>query len=195
MKHSLRAEKRGSISGRQLRRKGKIPGVIYGPPHDGAELIAVNEQELLALLRSHSSGIVDVELEGEAPAPALIAEVQRDVLNGKVLHVDFRRVNIDEPITAPVRVELVGDSPAERAGGVVQLVRHELEVSCLPRDLPESIRVDIGKLEIGDHLAAADVPLPPGVTLEDDPDTVVVVALPAGETDDEGDSEGGEAQA
>lgn len=187
MNHSLRAEKRGNVTARRLRREGKVPGVIYGPPKEGAELIAVDEQELLALLRSHPSGIVDVAVEGEPPVPALIAEVQRDDLTGKVLHVDFRRVNASERITVPVRVVLVGDSPAEREGGVVQLIRHELEVSCLPRDLPESIRVDISNLGIGDHLVAADVALPAGVDLADDPDTVVVVALAANETD--GDSE------
>ena len=177
MKPSLRVEKRSGESGRKLRRQGKVPGVIHGRPPGPGVLIAVEERELLALLRQHPAAVVDVSVKGEAPAPALIAEVQRDFLNGRLLHVDLRRVNPNEKIRVPVRVELAGESPAERQGGVVQLILHELEVECLPDDLPGFLKVDVGGLEIGDRLTAGDVALPPGVELAGDPEAVVAVAL------------------
>lgn len=178
MKPSLRVERRGRESGRKLRRQGKVPGVIHGRPPGPGELITVEERELLALLREQPTAVVDVSVEGEAPAPALIAEVQRDFLNGRLLHVDLRRVSRNEKIRVPVRVELAGESPAERQGGVVQLALHEVEVECLPDDLPGSIKADVGGLEIGDRLTAGDLALPPGVKLADDPEAVVAVALP-----------------
>jgi len=178
LKPSLRVERRNGESGRKLRRKGKVPGVIHSRPPGPGELIAVEERELLALLREHPSAVVDVAVEGEAPAPALIAEVQRDFLNGRLLHVDFRRVERNQKIRVPVRVELAGESPAERQGGVVQLLRHELEVECLPDDLPASLNADVGQLGIGDRLTAGELALPAGVELADDPEAVVAVALP-----------------
>jgi len=187
LKPSLQVERRNGESGRKLRQKGKVPGVIYSRPPGPGELIAVDEKELLALLREHPSAVVDVAVEGEAPAAALIAEVQRDFLSGRLLHVDFRRVARNEKIRVPVRVELAGDSPAERQGGVVQLLLHELEVECLPDDLPGTIRMDVGGLEIGGRLTAGDVVLPPRVELAGDPEAVVAVALPP--QADEGEAE------
>jgi len=178
LKPSLQVERRNGESGRKLRRKGKVPGVIYSRPPGPGVLIAVDERELLALLREHPSAVVDVSVEGETPAQALIVEVQRDFLNGRLLHVDFRRVARNEKIRVPVRIELAGESPAERQGGVVQLLRHEVEVSCLPDDLPGFLSADVGKLEIGNRLTAGDLALPAGVGLADDPEAVVAVALP-----------------
>jgi len=193
---SLKVERRGKESGRKLRRQGKVPAVIYGGSPGPGELIAVEERELSALLRDHPSAVVEIAVDGGEPVPALIAEVQRDFLSGRLLHVDFRRINRNEKIRVPVRVELSGESPAERQGGVVQLVLHELEVECLPDDLPSALTVDVGGLEIGDRLTARDLVLPPGVELAEDPEAVVAVALPpqvdAEDAEDAAGSEGAE---
>jgi len=179
---------------RRLRASGKIPGVIYGKPFGGASAaIAVDEKELAGLLHSHPGAVLDLEMPEGGAKPVLITEVQRDAISGRVLHVDFHQIDLNEKIRVAVRLEPVGDSPAEKAGGIVQLVQHEIEVECLPKDLPEAIPVPLDRLGLGDRLTAGDLALPAGVSLACDADTVVAaVLMPVKEQgEDAPDAEGG----
>lgn len=162
---------------RQIRESGKIPGVVYGKAVNKPTSIAVNEKELLAILRSHPRAILDMEVPGIGNQAVMMTDVQRDPISHKVLHIDFHQVDLDKKIKAPARLEANGQSPGEKEGGLLQFVIHELDVECYPRDFPESIPVDVSGLQLGDHLTVADLKMPSGVEASADPDAVVVAVL------------------
>jgi len=161
----------GTRAARRLRRSGSVPGVVYG--HQEATVaIAVSGDELSRAIR-HGARIIDLK-QGEAVQRALIKELQWDPLGHDILHVDFTRISKDEKLELPVRIELRGTSPGVTGGGILGQSLHELTIECLPDSIPNSIRVSIGNLQIGDVIHVRDLTLPPGVTVKDDPDAVVV---------------------
>ena len=157
----------------RLRRKGRIPGVLYGKNRDN-RLLHVDQGELVRLLQQEgSSAVLQLQLEGETQA-VIIQELQRDPVKGQILHVDFKAIRMDEPVEKEVPLKLEGEAPGEKAGGVLQQQLRYVEIRCLPSQLPGEISVDVSNLEIGDVLTLAEVPLPEGVELLSDPDQVVV---------------------
>jgi large subunit ribosomal protein L25 len=161
----------GTHAAKQLRKQGQVPGVVYG--HKEATVsIAVSAEELSRAIR-HGARIIDLK-QGEATQRALIKELQWDPLGHDILHVDFTRISKDEKLELRVRIQLRGTSPGVTAGGVLSQALHELTVECLPESIPDSIRVNIGNLQIGDVIHIRDIALPPGVALKGDPDAVVV---------------------
>jgi large subunit ribosomal protein L25 len=166
----------GTRAARRLRRGGQVPGVVYG--HQEATVpIAVRGDELSRAIR-HGARIIDLK-QGEAVQRALIKELQWDPLGHDILHVDFTRISKDEKLELPVRIELRGTSPGVTAGGILSQVLHELTIECLPDSIPNSIRVNIGAMQIGDVLHIRELTLPPGVTVKADPEAVVVqIAAP-----------------
>lgn len=173
----------GSRHARRLRAQGIIPGVLYGKGH--ARAIAVPERELRAVLTGSSGlhAILDVVLEGQKTVhPSVLAEYQQDPIRGTLTHIDLREVRLDRPIQATVTVNLVGESPGVKAGGVLSLVTRELQVEALPTSIPEHIDVDLSALEVGDVLRLEQVVPPEGVTFLDDPyETVIAtVSVPRG---------------
>lgn len=176
---SIRAETRTSRTKgglRRLRGQGKVPGNLYGGT-EGSTLIAVDERELLALLRQHPNAVFDLEMPGADRKPVMVAEVQRDPLTRHVLHIDLREIDLKRPVRTHAPLEPAGESPAEREGGIVQMLLHELEIECLPADIPDAIPVDVSGLRLGDSLTVRDLKLPPGVTVRTDPKLVVVTVL------------------
>ncbi|MFT4547034.1 MAG: large subunit ribosomal protein L25 [Verrucomicrobiales bacterium] len=182
---TLEAQKRttsGTAAARRMRREGIIPAVIYGAAQDEYP-VQVNAKKFGELLRSSASEnfLVDLQIEGakESSKLALIQDVQHHPLSGIILHIDFNAVNENQEIHASVPLELTGDAPGVKAGGIVDQQHYELEVHCLPTNLPESLTVDIGELEMGASLHVGDIKFPEGVsaTLGDDV-IVVLVAEP-----------------
>ena len=169
----------GTRAARRLRRAGKVPGVVYG--HKEATVaIAVPGDELAKAIR-HGARIIDLQ-QGEGVQRALIKDLQWDPLGHDILHVDFTRISKDEKLELPVRIELRGTAPGAVAGGVLSQALHEVTVECLPDSIPNSIRVNIGALQIGDVIHVRDITLPPGVAIKDEPDAVVVqVTAPVAE--------------
>jgi large subunit ribosomal protein L25 len=169
----------GTRAARRLRRTGQVPGVIYG--HKEATLsIAVSGDELTKAIR-HGARIIDLKQSGGVQR-ALIKELQWDPLGHDILHVDFTRISKDEKVELPVRIELRGTAPGVAAGGVLSQALHELTIECLAESIPDSIRVSLANLQIGEVIHVRDLTLPPGVTAMADPDTVVVqVTAPAAE--------------
>lgn len=178
---------------RRLRDNGKVPGVVYGGKASGPTLIAVEEKELLALLRQHSNAVLELNLP-EGSKPVLVSDVQRDPVTRSVLHIDFREIDMQSSVRTQVRLEPAGEAPGEKAGGMLQQLLHELEIECLPADIPDVISVDVSRLDLGGSLTVADLALPPGVKLRTDPELVVATVLvprkdDAGEADEPGGEE------
>lgn len=161
---------------RQLRRAGWLPAVLYGA---GVESVAVQipyNEAVEVYRRAGTSTMVGVLMERQrVPRPAFIREVQQDPLSLQFLHMDLELVDPRRPITVSVPLVFVGESPAVRQGiGVLTHGIEEIEVHCLPADVPPHIEVDISVLERPDDaIRVADLKLPPEVEVRTDPDTVI----------------------
>ncbi|EFM11959.1 ribosomal 5S rRNA E-loop binding protein Ctc/L25/TL5 [Paenibacillus curdlanolyticus YK9] len=162
---------------RELRGQGKVPGVIYGSGLAGPTLIALAERDLLPLLRTHPNAVLDVAVPGGLKEPVVISEVQRDPLSHQVVHIDLHQINMNEKLKTHVRLEVTGDSTGVREGGILTLMLHELEIECLPNQLPEVIEINVASLGVGENLLVSDLTLPAGVTVRSDADQVVVTIL------------------
>jgi large subunit ribosomal protein L25 len=162
---------RGTHKARRQRRQGTVPAVLYGHGEATLSLSLVSDDLHKAIRRG--ARVVDLEQQGKVEK-VLIRDVQWDPLGHDILHVDFARVSADERIVIEVRLELRGTSPGVTAGGVLDQPLHNLEVECLAISVPESIRVNIGELQIGDVIHVRDLLLPEGVVAKADPDAVVV---------------------
>ena len=171
----------GSPEARRLRAKGLVPGVLYGSGKD-ASAFCVEERELRrALTGGHGlHAILDVVLDGESkPHHAVLKDYQLDPRRARLLHIDLQEVRLDEPIQAQVVVELVGDAAGVGQGGVLTQLTREVNVEALPMEVPERLTLDVTELEIGDSARVSDLTPPDGVTLLDDPETVLAsVAQP-----------------
>jgi large subunit ribosomal protein L25 len=164
-------EGRGSQKARQLRRKGLIPGVVYGHKQ-AAVSIALSAEELDNAIR-HGARVVDLHA-GKEVQKALIKEIQWDHLGKEIVHIDFARVAADERVKVMVRIETRGIAPGVAAGGVLDQPMHTLEVECLVSSVPESIRVNINELQLAQAIHLRDVVMPEGVKPLGDPDAIVI---------------------
>jgi large subunit ribosomal protein L25 len=170
---------RGTRAAAKLRKTGNIPAVVYGHKEETLS-VALSGEEVHTVLR-HKVQIVDLKMDGGVQK-AQIREVQWDHLGKEVLHVDLKRVSVDERIEISVPVELRGTAPGVTGGGVLDQPIHSLRIECLAVAVPESIRVNIGELQQGAAIHVRELNLPPDVKALDDPDAVVVhVTVPQAE--------------
>ncbi len=172
----LKAYKReatGKGPARRARAEGKLPGVIYGRGMDPVS-IAVERRDLALALQSEAgmNVLLDIELDGEAIL-SLTKELQRDPVKGRLLHVDFMKVDRTQEVDVEVPVQLVGESGGVSQGGVLEQPLHVLQVRCLPHEVPETIRADISGLGLGDTLKVSDLGTDESFQILNDPDTVV----------------------
>jgi len=184
-----RRERLGSSETRRLRKQGLVPGVLYG--RDEPISICIEERELRRALTGagglHSILDVQVDRTGKSHA-SILKDYQVDAVRGHVTHVDLQEVRLDQPIHATVTVQLHGgeDAPGVREGGVLSQPLRELNVEALPLEVPEHIDLDVSHMATGDTLRVSDVKVPDGVTLLDDPETVVAtVTAPTREVEPE----------
>lgn len=189
----LKAEKR-NVVGKQvkaLRREGKLPAVIYGRHVEPISISLEAHSASLALLKLTSSSLVTIDLEGKE-YPALVRERQRNYIKGDLTHVDFLAVDLTEKIRTMVGVHFVGVSTAVKDyNGVLVHNLEQLEVECLPTDLPERIEIDISVLQrIGDGIRVREVPISDKVTILNDPDEMVAVVTLAKEDEAAGEGAG-----
>ena len=154
-------ETRGTSNARRLRNAGSIPAILYG--HGGKNVsLTVPTEEIEAVLR-HGSHVVD--LQGAAQGSALLKEVQWDPFGIEVLHIDLTRVKAGESVEVTLVLELRGEAPGTKEGGVVQHSLHELEIECPVMSLPDKLEVNINHLALGDSITAAQVEIPQGAKL------------------------------
>lgn len=164
----LTAEPRSALGRsavRKLKATGAVPAVIYGAK-DKPEPLQVSKREISAML-SHASGeniLVELEIKGSGNRMALVQEVQHSPLGGEVLHIDFHAVSMDEMIDADVPLEPTGTANGvKNFGGLLEQNLRMLAIECLPRDLPDVIKVDVSALNVGDSIHVRDIVLPEGV--------------------------------
>ena len=174
-------ETRGSAESRRLRRRGVIPGILYGKGEPTA--FCVPERELRRALSGPSGlhAILDVAFaaDGGGTHSAILKDYQQDPVRGHLLHIDLHEVRLDQPITATVNVALVGEAPGANEGGVLSQVTRELNISALPGSIPESIEADVGSMGVGDTLRLADLPDVEGIEFLDDPEETVLATVTA----------------
>jgi large subunit ribosomal protein L25 len=175
-------ETRGSRRARRQRAAGSIPAVLYGHGKESISL-SVPSDQMLAALR-HGGHLVD--LGGDVTQSALIRAVQWDSLGIHVLHVDFTRVVAGEVVEITLSVELKGNAPGVREGGVVEVHQHEIEIECPVGAIPDKLTVNINSLALGGEIRVKDVSLPEGAKALIDPDSIVVeCVLPMAEPEEE----------
>lgn len=163
---------------RAVRRSGKVPAVVYGRDKATAH-VTVDEKELRRLLDKGSEArLIDLVLNNKRIA-VLIKEVQRQVVSDQILHVDFNAVDLTHEIEVVVPISLVGEHTKDIPNRVIVYNLREVEVRCLPTNLPDSIELDVTTLQIGESVKAGELVLPAGVSLVTAPDTVVVSAVVA----------------
>lgn len=171
-------ETRGKRNARRLRRGGTVPAILYGHGHEAMSL-AVAAEQLHAVIR-HGTRVVD--LEGAVSDKAFVRELQWDPYGIEVLHLDLTRVSADDQVEVEVHVELRGEAPGVKEGGVVTQFAHQVEIRCPVVAIPEKLTMRIGRLALGESMTVGQIELPPGVTLLTAPETVVVqCALPKAE--------------
>jgi large subunit ribosomal protein L25 len=128
-------------------------------------------------LRGHGKMLVDLNIEGMNRVAAIVAEIERDMLNRQPIHIDLHAVDLDEPLTVEVPIFLDGLEAVEKQGGVIQQQKREVAIRCLPTEVPEFILHDISTLEIGDHVRLGDLTMPAGATLQEDENEVVCAII------------------
>jgi len=185
----------GKSAVKRVRERGSIPAVVYGS-HQEPQDVEVNAREVETIL-AHAIGenlLVDLTIEGDkASKLAMIQDVQHHPVRGDILHVDFHAVKANETVSAEVPIEPTGEAVGVKTGGgILEQMLRELEIECLPKDLPDVFNVDVSNLKIGDAIHVKDIALPSGVSTDADGEiTVFMVAEPtvATETEEETTSE------
>jgi len=166
----------GKNEARRLRSRGLIPGILYGKGKESVA-VAVSPKEITAILRSSSgeNTLFDLDIAG-GRRKVILKEFQREPVRGALLHADFYEVALDQTIEVSVHVELLGTPVGVKLqGGIVDFITREIEIECLPTEIPDKISVDISHLELGKHLRVSDLTLPSdGITMLTEPDVVIV---------------------
>jgi large subunit ribosomal protein L25 len=173
-----RREAGGSRAARRLRRAGNVPGIVYGGGEDPIPF-QVDARELRHALQ-HAGAVLELSIDGSGSTPVVVKELSRHPVTGETTHIDVLRVRLDQAISATVVLDLVGaeNAPGVREGGVLEQVTRELTIEALPGDIPDAIHHDVSELQIGDTVTLEAVSPPRGVTLTDDPETVVATLTP-----------------
>ncbi len=169
--HRLRS---GSGKLKQMRREGWLPSVVYGRGVENENLKV--DAKTFADLIAHSASdsiLINLDIEGEGVRSVFLKTIQHDSLTGKALHVDFLAVDEKTEITANIPLHLTGEAKGVKAGGIVEQYAHTLEITCLPKDLPDSLETDVTDLDVGDSLHIGDLKMPAGVTPTHAADVVV----------------------
>ena len=164
----------GSAESRRIRRAGRIPAVIYGRSGKSVSIDLDNIEFIKGTKGISESTIVKVDVEGKT-YDAFVKATQRNILDGMILHIDFYEVESGVVLRAKVTLILHGNPVGVREGGMLETPSHEIEVECLPKDLPERIEVDISGLKVNQSVYVRDIPLASGVKLISNPDQVVAL--------------------
>jgi large subunit ribosomal protein L25 len=145
---------------RRVRAAGKIPAVLYGPGHDPVA-VEVEPKQIAKILYSETghNTIFDVEISGQPTAKAMIVDWQREPINDSLIHIDLKRIALDKVLRLKVRVKLIGTPVGVKtSGGILDQVMRQVEIECLPADIPSHIDIDVSGLEMHGVLRISDLP-------------------------------------
>ncbi len=191
----------GNGPARELRRQGMIPAVLYGPNSEPIMLsVVIREFEHIIKFGNIGQLLLNLVIQNgkKQTKTVMIKELQTQPVSEKLLHIDFYEVAMDQKIKVSIPVVTIGEAKGVETGGILQIVRHNVDVFCFPNEIPESIVVDISNMEIGDSLHIGDVSLDEAIELADEANfTVVTVLTPKVEEveEEEEEEEGEEAEA
>lgn len=170
----------GKQAARAARRQGKVPGVLYGRARSAVALLLDEKEFTRRVARLEGSHLV--RLESDAPdlqgRLALVKEMQRDPLTAQVLHADLYEVDLERKLRLRVPLHFIGKAVGVERGGILQPIQREVEVLCLPTDIPEFIEVDVSRLGIHDTVHVSEIRPPAGVEIQFDSDESLVTVLP-----------------
>ncbi len=169
---ALAREATGTRATRRLRQTGQLPAIVYGHKQDAVN-VSVPVKPFNEALKK-GAHVFELTVSGKKEN-ALLKDVQYDHLGTNIIHVDFARVDLNEKVTLTVGIELKGDAPGEKEGGVLQQVLNEIEVECVVTDIPSGIVFNVGNLKLDDSVHVKDLVLPKGVTALTDGDQIVAV--------------------
>ncbi|MCG3086679.1 50S ribosomal protein L25/general stress protein Ctc [Sporosarcina cyprini] len=171
----------------KLRKDGFIPSVVYGYQIESMP-IAVKERDLMSTLREVGrNGVLKINVDGK-DLNVVLGDYQEDALKGEIYHADFLAINMTEELEVNVTVHLVGESPGEKEGGVLQQPIREVTIKVKPSDIPESFDVDISNLQIGESITVKEIRESSNFELlNDDEEALVVISAPRAETDEDAD--------
>ncbi len=162
---------------RKLRVQGRVPGVVYGPSVEPI-LIGMDEKTLLTHLQKKGMNqIIELEVKNGSASDThlcLIKEVQRDVYQQHILHIDFRRIDLKEKVVVNIRVNLEGQAAIKAKGGIIEQMVRAIKVRTEPTNIPDSVTTDISGLRLGQTTTIGELPLPEGVELVDNPDAPIL---------------------
>ncbi|MHC1725202.1 MAG: 50S ribosomal protein L25/general stress protein Ctc [Syntrophobacteraceae bacterium] len=176
---AVKRDRSGKGAARAIRRESSVPAVLYGPKTVPTPL-TVSASQLEKLLRGTGgeSKLLNLSIEGDSTArQVLIREIQVHPYRRRFLHIDFYEVPLDQPIVVEVVIELVGDPIGVQKGGELNQIQRTLSVRCLPNQIPEHIRIDVSKLDLGQILHVEDLVSETSYTIEEDAGMGVVSIL------------------
>ena len=161
----------GSRIARKYRKSGLIPAILYGHKQESL-MFLLDKKEFIKTL---NSGVKMVSLKwNSSEETALIKDVQFDTFGKEILHIDFVRIALTEKVTTQVPIVLYGTSQGVKEGGILDHSMKEVEVECLPTEIPKEIRINVSELKVKDSLHMKDIELPPNVKVLENPDAIVV---------------------
>jgi large subunit ribosomal protein L25 len=166
---------RGKNEARRLRAKGSAPAVLYGSGGD-AVTVAVSPKEVSRILHSKSghNTIFNLTVQGGETTPVMIVDWQNDPIKDNLLHVDLKRIDLTQRIRVKVPVHAIGEPKGVKLqGGLHELITREIEIECLPDDIPEAFSIEVGELMIGQSIRAGEIPLSGSMKLVSPADSVI----------------------
>ncbi len=183
--HTFKAQTRNSTgkgTARSLRRDGRIPAVLYGADIESIPLsISIYDIEQLLKKINYAQALLNLKVEGEAPIEktVMIKEIQTEPLSQHFLHMDLYEVDMKRKLTVTVPIVTTGIAKGVEVGGILQIIRRELDVNCLPTAIPEQITIDVSELDVGDSVHVDELELDGDVEIPYDANfTILTVAVP-----------------
>jgi large subunit ribosomal protein L25 len=179
-RYNIRVEVReetGKGVARRLRRDGLLPGVVYGRTREPQPLTVDPVQLQNKLGGNAIFDLAIINNDQETRETVMVKEVQKDPIKGKLMHIDFQHISMDEKITISVSINLQGDAVGIKEGGVLQQLLREVEIECFPADIPEELSLSVEGLEIGNSLLVSDLEVPEEIKIKTPLDEVIVTIV------------------
>ncbi|WP_299983497.1 50S ribosomal protein L25 [Desulfobacula sp.] len=178
----------GKGAARKLRRNNAIPAIVYGAKAD-PEMLSINTIDFIKIIRKHGSKglFFNLNIEGDSgkKKSVMLKDMQMDTFGLNYLHIDLHEIDMDATVTISVSVETIGESKGVKEGGLLQLIRRELDVVCKPSDAPDTIQIDITNLDVGDAVHVEDIDLGENVEIPHEVNfTIITIVAPTVEEEE-----------